>query len=249
LNLIESTNAISNLALNVGRVMKGCLQSVFDVFSSESVEVLCDLIRNQWRRYQTEIIPENWHNQGQENEASSSSRRVQHSYWEYAHSICMMEPVSSPSDAQCRMDEYWQKVSTIIDSDGSLKYPQLTALIKCVMSLSHGNAVSERGFSINKIMLESHGYTIDNDTIAALRLVKDTIQKEGGVDQFPITKKLINYSFQSYAKYQEYLAANREKQKRLDMLKLQKEIAVSAAEVRRQELETLEKEIENVKCK
>ena len=50
-------------------------------------------------------------------------------------------------------------------------------------------------------MLESNGYTIDNDTIADLRLVKDSIRKEGGVDTFPITRKLLNYSFKSYAKY------------------------------------------------
>ena len=50
--------------------------------------------------------------------------------------------------------------------------------MKCVLSLSHRNAVPERGFSMNKIMLKSHGYTIDNDTIVALILVKDSIGKE-----------------------------------------------------------------------
>ena len=77
-----------------------------------------------------------------------------------------MEPVSSPLDGQCGMDDYWQKVGTMTDSDGLFKYPQLAALMKCVLSLSHGNAVPERGFSINKIMLESHGYMIDNVTAA-----------------------------------------------------------------------------------
>ena len=47
---------------------------------------------------------------------------------------------------------------------------------------------------MNKIMLKSHGYSIDNDTIAALRLVKDFIRKEG-VDKFLITRKLLNYAF------------------------------------------------------
>lgn len=62
-------------------------------------------------------------------------------------------------------------------------------------------AVSESGFSMNKIMLESHDYTIDNDTIVALRLVKDSIRKKGGMNKFLITRKLRNY----YVKYQEYL--------------------------------------------
>ena len=88
------------------------------------------------------------------------------------------------------MDKFWQKVGTMVDSDGALKYPQLFVLMKCLLSLSLGNALPERGFSMNKIMLESHGYTIDNDTVSALRLVKDSIRKEGGMDKFPITRKL-----------------------------------------------------------
>ena len=52
---------------------------------------------------------------------------------------------------------------------------------------------------MNKIMLESHGNTIDNATIAALRLVKDFIRKEGGIDEFPITRKLLN-SYKSLCK-------------------------------------------------
>ena len=53
---------------------------------------------------------------------------------------------------------------------------------------------------MNKIMLESQGNTIDNDTIAALRLVKDFIRKEGSIDKFPITRKLLNYSYKSLFK-------------------------------------------------
>ena len=126
----------------------------------------------------------------------------------------MMEPVSTTFEGDCGIDKIWQKVEIMVDSDGSLKYPQLFALMKYVLSLSHGHAVPERGFSMNKIMLESHGYTIDNDTIAALRLVKNSIRKEGGVDKFPTTRKLLNYSLESYAKYQKYLASRRREDER-----------------------------------
>ena len=111
-----------------------------------------------------------------------------------------MEPVLTTFESPCGMDRFWPKVGTMADSDGSLKDPQLFALKKCALSLSHGNAVLERGFTMNNIMLESHGYTIDNDTMAALRLVKDSIRKEGGVHKFLITKKLLKYSFKSFAK-------------------------------------------------
>ena len=55
---------------------------------------------------------------------------------------------------------------------------------------------------MNNIKLESHGYTIVNDNIAALRLIKNSIRK-GGIDKCPETGKWLNYSFKLYAKYQE----------------------------------------------
>ena len=41
-------------------------------------------------------------------------------------------------------------VGQMINEDGILKYPQLFALPKAILSLSHGNVVPERWFSINK---------------------------------------------------------------------------------------------------
>ena len=86
-------------------------------------------------------------------------------------------------------------------------------------------------------MLESHGYTIDNDAIPALRLVKDSIRKWH--DKFPITRKLLNYSFKSYAKYQEHFASKRREDERERDLTLKKEAASAAAEARKQELEAI----------
>ena len=99
------------------------------------------------------------------------------------------------------MCKFWPKVRTMEDTDGSLKYLQLLALMRCVLSLSHGNAAPERDFSMNKIMLESDGYINGNDLIATLRLVKDSARKEAGIDKFPITGKLLNYTFKSFVKY------------------------------------------------
>ena len=44
--------------------------------------------------------------------------------------------------------------------DGQSKYVELFALVNCVVSLSHGNAVPERGFSINKKLLDSRGTAV-----------------------------------------------------------------------------------------
>ena len=113
----------------------------------------------------------------------------------------MMEPVLTTFESYCGMCKFWPKVRTMEDTDGSLKYLQLLALMRCVLSFSHGNAAPERDFSMNKIMLESDGYIIGNDIIAALRLVKDSVRKEAGVHKFPITGKLLNYTFKSFVKY------------------------------------------------
>ena len=47
--------------------------------------------------------------------------------------------------------------------------------MKCVLSISHGNSAPENGFSINKHILDIYGHSLKEDTIEALRVVKDAI--------------------------------------------------------------------------
>ena len=51
----------------------------------------------------------------------------------------------------------------------------LRQLTRCISSLSLGNSYPKRGFSINKSLLQSHGTPLEEDTIVALKLVKDYI--------------------------------------------------------------------------
>ena len=81
-----------------------------------------------------------------------------------------------------------------------MKYPQLLPLVKCVLSLSHGNSVLERGFSINKILLDAHGHSIKEDTIVALRFVKDKLHSIGGATKFVINQNLIESCKAAHAK-------------------------------------------------
>ena len=64
--------------------------------------------------------------------------------------------------------------------------------------------------------------------------------------KFSITRKLLNYSFKSYAKFQEYLASKRREDEGVRNLKLQKEAALAAAEPIKQELGEIRNEIQ--KC-
>ena len=61
---------------------------------------------------------------------------------------------------------------------------------------------SRARFSIDKIMLETHGYTIYEDTIVALRIVKDELNRVGSVTKFNIDKELIKEVKLSYSKYE-----------------------------------------------
>ena len=93
-----------------------------------------------------------------------------------------------------------------------LKYPQLFSLVKAVLSLSHGNASPESGFSINKSILDTHGNSLDPDRIQALRIVKDFIIKHGSYLNVDTTKKLLHSVKNSHIKHK----ADFEEKKRLE---------------------------------
>ena len=57
-NLSGSTNAISNLDLNVGAVLKN---NISDISHVNKKEELCDEIRKQWLWYQNETTPEDFY--------------------------------------------------------------------------------------------------------------------------------------------------------------------------------------------
>lgn len=58
------------------------------------------------------------------------------------------------SHLQGRVNHYWAKIFCLKTITGALRYPLLSKLIKALLSLSHGNADLERGFSENKHLVE-----------------------------------------------------------------------------------------------
>ena len=118
------------------------------------------------------------------NENSSTSN--QNSYRKRVEEESGLHATANSKSIYKRLDCFWDQIGKIRDDQGSLKYVQLFALVKCVLSLSYGNSTPERWFSINKLMFEAHGYTIYQEIQEALRLVKDKNQV-GGVLNFDIT--------------------------------------------------------------
>ena len=92
------------------------------------------------------------------------------SYWKYAYEVCGLELYTEESFAQYnRIDHYWSYDGKVVGDDGQRKYDQLLALAKCLLLLSHGNAVPEKGFSINRKLIEVHGTALSEETIEAQR--------------------------------------------------------------------------------
>ena len=138
-----------------------------------------------------------------------------------------------------RIDDFWEKVDFLRDEKGYQKYPQLVALRNCVLSLSHGNGTPERGFSINKLILEVHGYSMYDDTLTAHRLVKDELRRVGGETKFPITKELLADVKASYTRYE----VDRVAKKMAQEAKLRRKKESKAADAAR---ESIHKEVEKV---
>ena len=158
------------------------------------------MIRHQWMTYQNEDIPDSYF--GLEENNKSTSWRIQYSYWEHALECCRLTTnTTSVSSQYKRVDHYWRNVNNILGSKGRTNYTQLFCLACCLFSLSHSNSTPEGGFPINKVLLESHGYTMQNDTISALRFVKDELNRVGGVLNFPIIQNLITQVKGARVKY------------------------------------------------
>ena len=67
--------------------------------------------------------------------------------------------------------------------------------------LSHGNADPERGFSINKRLIDIHGYNIQEQIIQTVRLVNDYLIQLGGLEIIVINRHLIQMCSDAHFKY------------------------------------------------
>lgn len=198
----HALTAISRLALEVANCLRHHLHIVFG--SVESVEDVCDKIRNQWRSYQLEDIPNEWFTVG-----VVEKRQCQESYWEDVETVwsdCTLQTEETPNSV--RVDTFWSKIFEIKDNHGHKKYRQLEGLVKSVLTLSHGNSGPESGFSMNQQILESHGNSLSDDTLIAIRRIKHALSKCDILD-FELTPALRLSVRQSWQRYQSDLILKR----------------------------------------
>ena len=82
-------------------------------------------------------------------------------------------------------------------------------LVKLLLSISHGNSVPERGFSINTYLLQVHGFSTSEKKIKAIRFVKYEICRVGSVMKFPINRELLSSVKGAHGRYAADLEAER----------------------------------------
>ena len=226
------------------------MREAFNMKAEQSKYDLIDTIRSEFQDYQMETIPESMYQMKDEHKKESTPQKT--SYWKEAYQIAGVldfkaDDTSSDGIRFKRIDDFWVAVSNIRDENGTKRYSNLWVLVKCIMVLSHGNADPERGFSINKHVLKIHGNSLKEDTIIAIRYVKDFIIKHEGLKHIVVTDDLLKSCDGACRKYK---ADQLEKQKLAEQERIAKEAAAEAAAAAEAEKATQkEKEKEVVKVK
>lgn len=154
-----------------------------------------DTLKSEWRMYASDNIPKEWYIEEEYNTSQGH-----HITW-------------------TRIDDYWHSVLKQSTSLGAPKYPTLSKVVKAALTLSHGQAHVERGFSLNKTLVTSIRSRLKDKSINGLRTVQDRVKQEGGVTQVPITPTTLNAFQKAYSKYK----ADKREEKRIEDEKSQQE--------------------------
>ena len=116
-----------------------------------------------------------------------------------------------------RVDQYWSKVLKLKSVSGSQKFSVLGKVIKCALSLSHGNVDSERSLSINKNTLSKEKSSMSITALNGLSLVEDGVRNEGGLSNVAVNKGMlvsVKSSHKAYLAHIEEVKKNEEERKR-----------------------------------
>lgn len=146
------------------------------------------------------------------------------------------------SEIPLRIEDYWSSVGKIKNAEGNLKFNTLAKLVRICISVSHGNADPKRGFSENKHTLDGRE-SMGEETIEAIRLVKESVRLHGRILNLPINRKLINLFENSKAAYDESQAKKKPKKQLTKKQKKKSDENAAAAKDNGKKLLEIEKQI------
>lgn len=135
------------------------------------------------------------------------------------------------------IEKFWSHIFQLTDAQGNLKYANLANVVQSALALSHGNSDVERSLSLNKKLVTTERNRLGEETIVALRTIKDAVRHHGGPHQVPMTRKLMELAKTSRQSYSDHLDKQKEieKQRVQQAEKEEKECQMLAA--RNKELE------------
>lgn len=143
-----------------------------------------------------------------------------------------------------RIDTFW---STYVDSkeeNGDQKYPNLSIFLKSSLSIYHGSADIERGFSIaNRIISEERTSMKERMLNARLNVVDVLKLYSNQAALVPVTNKMIKKASVAHQAYQSYLENEKKKQEAKKKAELELQKAAEEEERKKKEAEKNQKEI------
>ena len=95
----------------------------------------------------------------------------------------------------------------------------LGKVIKCALSLSHGNADNERSLSKNKNTLFKERSSLSITALNGLRAVEDGVRNEGGLSNVAVKKGMLVSVKSSHKAYLAYMEEERMKIHKRENLK------------------------------
>lgn len=152
------------------------------------------------------------------------------------------------NEPSCRIDHFWSKLFVMRNTDGSSKYPTVTSVIKAALTLSHGNAEIERGFSRSaRILTEDRSSMSVRVLNARMNIASGLKRYDNKPHLVPITEELLKAARMAYKSYESYLSSQRQKAEEEEKKKKEEENARILEEEKRKLLEQSKGEIEKLK--
>ncbi|KAJ8875451.1 hypothetical protein PR048_023346, partial [Dryococelus australis] len=145
------------------------------------------------------------------------------------------------------IDAYWSALQKIRNRLRELKYPLLSCLVIAALTLSHGQADVEQGFSMNKHFISPSCSLLTAQTINGIRTVQSVIKLRGGVCQVPLSPMCLKYFRDASSKYKAYLEDCKKEKSELDS-KSKRNDGVEILENLKKEEKTLQEAIQASHC-
>lgn len=126
------------------------------------------------------------------------------------------------SDCKDRIDIFYTRYFDSIGIDNNLKFPALSKMLRCFLSMSHGSGTIERGFSQSSLVLTDDKAQMNERTLNARLNVKYGLKIffNDDLESMPIGKELIQSAQRAYKNYSLYMEEQRRQE---EVVRQQKE--------------------------